>query len=225
MTQPRNLAAAFAFAGLLLAGSIANAEVRVYLEAGATKADPSDVTAEFTTENDNASWGLSDMYGGNLQVGIDFGPVRIGGKARVFAGEVDTISGVNNLGIGSSGAGASEGQDRAPFDTVLGVGTINAYWDIYDITVADTGAGITPYIGVGVGTAHGFMRACGVLATEAAQIRCDHRNDRSRAYTISAGAVVSINKGVGLTVEYERIETNLSDLDLDTATVGLRISF
>ena len=224
MTQPRNLAAAFAFAGLLLAGSIANAEVRVYLEAGATKADPSNVTAEFTTENDNASWGLSDMYGGNLHVGIDFGPVRIGGKARVFVGEVDSISGVNNVGLGNTTDGF-DGQDRAPFDTVLGIGTINAYWDIHDLTVADTGAGVTPYIGFGVGTAHGFMRACGNLTGAATIARCDHRNDSSRAYTISAGAVVSINKGVGLTVEYERIETDMSDLDLDTATVGLRISF
>jgi outer membrane protein W len=223
MIQPKNIAAAFALAGLVFAGSIASAEDfgRFYIEVGAARADSSDVDAEFTADNLNATWSLSDMYGGELQIGADLGHFRTDVKARVFAGEVDAITGVFNVGTGTD----LLGQDRAPLDTIVGIATINAYWDIYDIKFGDSGAGITPFLGVGVGTAKGFMRACGNLNTEVAQTRCDHRNDSSRAFVGSVGALFSINEGVGLTIEYERIDTDIGGLDLNTASIGLRVSF
>ena len=164
-------------------------------------------------------------YGGELQIGADFGHFRADVKARIFAGEVDSISGVTDVGRGGSSAGVSDGQDRSPLDTIIGIATVNAYWDIYDIKFGDSGAGVTPFVGVGVGTAKGFMRACGNLVTEAAQTRCDHRNDSSRAIVGSVGALFSINEGVGLTAEYECIDTDIGGLDLNTVSVGLRISF
>ena len=70
-----------------------------------------------------------------------------------------------------------------------------------------------------------FIGACGNLTTEVLQIRCDHRNDRSRAIVGSVGALLSITEGVGLNVEYERIDTSLGGLDLNTVSLGLRVSF
>jgi hypothetical protein len=224
MVQSKNLAVAFAFLFALAISSVGNAGNRFYIEVGAATADPSDVTAEFTTENLNATWGLSDMVGGKLQIGGDFGHFRTDVKVRVFAGEVDTISGVTAVGIGRR-VGNPEGQDRSPIDAIISVGTINAYWDIYDIKLGETGAGITPFVGIGAGLAQGFMRSCGQLLTEANVTRCDHRNDKSRAIVGSVGALLSINEGIGLTAEYERIDTDIGGLDLNTVSVGLRISF
>ena len=61
MLQPKNLVAAFAFLIASTAGGIGNADNRFYIEAGAATADPSDVAAEFTGDNLNATWGLSDL--------------------------------------------------------------------------------------------------------------------------------------------------------------------
>ena len=213
MIQPKNLAAAFAFVGLLTTSGIAKADPKLYVEVGAMWANPGDTAAEFTTENTGAIWDLSEMAGGKLQIGADFGSVRAEGKFRVLQGDVDAISG-GVTGVTSVTNG--EGPDAA-----LGVATFNIYWDISDIKAGDEAA-VTPYVGVGVGVARGFMQAEGTLG---GQIREDHRTEEGTALTGAVGALFSINEKIGITAEYEYIDIDFGGLDVHSASLGLRLSF
>ena len=133
MIQPKNFVAAFAFVGLLTTSGIVNAEVPdLYVEAGYTWVNPGDIDAEFTSENLNANWDLSDMIGGKLQVGIDFGNFRLDGKLRIYEGDIDAITGVTAVnvcsGLANTGFPKLRGQcDPEGPQAVVGVGTINAY--------------------------------------------------------------------------------------------------
>jgi len=212
MIQPKNLAVAFAFMGLLTISGIANADGKLYVEVGASMVQPGDASAEFTTQRTGASWDLGDMQGGKLEIGGDFGQFRAGVKIRVLEGDVDAISGVTAVSSVTGGEGP---------DTVLGVATFNLYWDIADIEAGDK-ASITPYVGVGAGHAQGFMQAEGTLA---GVLREDHRNDGGTALSGSVGALFSINENVGVTAEYEYLDVDFGGLDVHSASLGLRLSF
>ena len=148
MVQPKNIAAAFALAGMVFAGSMANAEGlggRFYIEVGAVTADPDNLATLFTKDNVNAVYDLDRMAGGRAQIGGDFGPIRTDLKVRALRGGVSSIT-------GSPGAGAISGDDA-----VLAVGTLNIYGEV-DVDIDDNFT-ITPYIGIGAGYSHGFVRA------------------------------------------------------------------
>ncbi len=153
------------------------------------------------------------MAGGKLQIGADFGPVRAEGKFRVLQGSVDAISG-GVTGVTSVTNGEGPG-------AALGVATFNVYWDIYDIKAGDE-ASVTPYVGVGVGVARGFMQAEGTLG---GVVREDHRTDDGSALTGAVGALFSINDNIGVTAEYEYIDIGFGGLDVHSASLGLRLAF
>ena len=213
MIQPRNIAAAFALSGLVFAGSIANAEGlggRFYVEVGAVTANPDNAIDEFTRDNLNATWDLDRMIGAKGAIGGDFGHVRLEGKVRAMRGDVNTIS-------GSPGGTATES------DAILAVGTLNVYADIYDLQLGEM-VTLTPYIGMGYGFAYGFMQA---NAPGVANVsRTDHRNDGGRARAGMLGALIEVADTVGLTAEYERLDTGLSGQDdVNSFSLGLRFTF
>ena len=213
MVNPKHWVAAFAFVGLLTSSGVANAEGKMYVEVGASMAQPGDASAEFTTENLAASWDLGEMMGGKLEIGGDFGQFRAGVKIRYLEGDVDAISG------GVTGVSSVTGGEGP--DTVLGVATFNIYWDIADIKAGDD-ASITPYVGVGAGHARAFMQAEGTLA---GVLREDHRNDSGKALTGTVGALFSVSDNVGISAEYEYMDIDIGGLDVHSASIGLRLSF
>jgi len=208
MVQSKNLVAVLSFVGLLTTSGIANADGKFYVEAGASYTQPSDVNAEFTSENLNAVWDLDNVIGAKFQIGGDFGQFRTDLKVRAFKnGNVDAISnGVTAIA-----------NDR----TILGIATLNGYWDITDIKAGDN-ASITPFVGIGGGYAAGFMEADGTLG---GVVRTDHRNDRGRALVGTVGALFSVNEYFGLTAEYEYIDTSVGSIDGHAASLGLRVTF
>ena len=217
MIQPKSLVAAFAFVGLLTTSGIANSESvsSFYVEVGVSHTtDVDDVTADFSQQNTNATWGISEMIGAKFQIGGDFGYFRTDLKLRaMYAGQglgfggVETISGgVNNVG-----------NSRA----ILGVGTLNGYVDIYDIKVGDD-AFITPYVGIGGGYARGYMEASGDLNGDNLK---DHNNTGGLAIVYTGGALFSVNEHFGVSAEYERIDTDVGGFDAHTASLGLRVTF
>ncbi len=122
MIQSKNLVATFIVAGLLATSNIANADGKLYVEGGFTYSVPGDVDAEFTTENTTASWSLSSMVGGKVQVGSDFGKVRVDAKLQYLEGDVDDISGGVTKVTSVTG---SKGPNAA-----FGVATLNLYYDL-----------------------------------------------------------------------------------------------
>jgi hypothetical protein len=209
MMQPKFLVAAFVFVGMLTTSGIANAESRFYVEVGASFGDPDDVTAEFTRGNENAIWGLDRMNAAKLQVGGDFGMFRTDLKLRAFQGDVSTISGASAIGDGSK--------------AFFGMATVNGYVDIHEFKLGVGDASITPYIGIGGGVAGGFLEGDGTVA---GQVRVDHRQSKGMAVVGTLGALFSINKHVGLSAEYERINTDAANgFDINTYGLGLRVTF
>ena len=214
MIQLKNLAAAFALAGLVFAGSSANAKdfgASFYLEAGVLTADPDNAIDEFTRDNLAATWDLDRMKGARGQIGGDFGHVRADFKFRAMHGDVNSISGTPG------------GSNVTESDAILAVGTLNLYVDIYDIPVTD-GFTITPYFGVGYGYSYGFMQANAPGTNNVS--RTDHRNDGGRAKVGMIGALFEVADTVGLTAEFEHMDTGLSGQDdVDSWSVGLRLTF
>jgi len=219
MIQPKFLVAALAFVGLLTTSGIAKAEANLYVEFGATWADGENVAAEFTTENEGAVWDISDLEGGKLEIGVDFGVFRAGVKGRIFDGEVDAISGVTDVNSGGNNFGTIETTDPEGPNALLGVATINAYWDITDFEAGVTS--FTPFVGIGIGRAFGFMQAQGELGGVR---RVDHRNDEGQAITGTVGALFSVGP-IGLTADYEYIDTNVGGINAHTYSAGLRLAF
>jgi len=213
MIQPKFLVAAFALVGLLTTSGFANADGKMYVEVGGTWASVSDVDAEFTTENLDATWDLDDMIGAKLQIGGDFGAFRTDLKIRALYGGIDSISNVTNVSV--------LGPRYAEPAQIL-VATINAYWDITDYKISDGDAFITPYVGVGAGHGLGFLEADGNLGGVP---REDHRNDHGAVYAVTGGALFSVNEHLGLSAEYEYIDTNVGGLDAHSANIGLRVTF
>ena len=211
MIQPRNIAAAFALAGLVFAGSIANAEGlggRFYVEAGVLTADPDTATDEFTRDNLAAIWDLSRMKGAKVQIGGDFGYFRTDFKFRAMYGDIDSISGT---------PGGATTEDEA----ILAAGTVNAYVDVYDIELGES-VTLTPYLGIGVGYSYGFMQANAAGDVD----RTEHRNDGGRATVGMVGALFEVADTIGVTIEYERMDTGLEGHnDIDSFSAGLRLTF
>jgi len=208
MIQSKNLAIVLALVGLLTTSGIANADAKFYMEVGGVMGDPSDASAEFTTENTGAAWGFDDMLGAKLQFGGDFGHVRTDVKMRYLEGGIDSISG------GVSGITDDE--------VHIGVATVNVYFDIYDFKAEGSEVGVTPYVGIGVGYAAGFMEADGTLG---GVVRTDHRNDRGSALSGVIGALFSATDNIGLTAEYERLDTGVGGVDANNYSLGLRLTF
>jgi hypothetical protein len=209
MIQSKNFVAALAFIGLLTTGGVANADGQFYVELGASHADPGDVLAEFTIGNESATWSLDDLHGAKFQIGGDFGYFRTDLKARAFQGEVDSVTGASDITSGGKGV-------------ILGVVTLNGYLDIYDIKLGDTDAFITPFVGIGGGYAHGVMQADGVVAGIR---RTDHRQAGGLAIVGTVGALFSLNQYIGLSADYERIDTDAGGVDANTYNLGLRVTF
>jgi outer membrane protein W len=213
MIQPKNIAAAFALAGFVFAGSIANAEgfldADFYIEAGILTANPDDAIDEFTRDNLAATWDLDRMTGAKAQIGGDFGHIRLDAKLRAMRGDINSISGT---------PGGTTTEDEA----IIAVGTLNAYLDVYDIPVGEFFT-ITPYVGVGYGFAYGFMQA---NAAGAGVDRTDHRNDGGRAKVGMIGALFEVADTVGVTIEYERLDTGFSGQDnVNNVSAGIRLTF
>ena len=76
-------------------------------------------------------------------------------------------------------------------------------------------------MGIGVGRAVGFIQADGDLLGVR---RSDHRNAEGAAWTGTVGVLFSVS-GIGITADYEYIDTNVGDLNAHTTSVGLRLSF
>jgi opacity protein-like surface antigen len=222
MKYPKNLATAFVFGSLLITSSIAHADGKLsdgklYVEGGLTWSQVGDVDAEFTTENTGASWDIGDMTGGKLQIGSDFGSVRIDAKFQYLEGDVDGISSVTSVKAVTNGEGPN---------AALGVATLNLYYDI-DLNKGAE-AKFTPYIGFGVGMARGFMQAEGTLDPAGAspsQVREDHRTQNGTALAGMAGAYFSVNENVGITTEYEYLDVDFGGLSAHSLSLGLRMSF
>jgi len=212
MIQLKNLAAAVALVGVSFAGCVANAEGlggRFYVEVAGVTSSPDNATAKFSDQNLDATWDLSRMYGASVQIGGDFGHFRTDLKVRGLHGSVDSITG-------------TPGGEPTKADTLLAVATINAYIDVYDIELGES-VTLTPYFGAGTGYAHGYMRATlpndGLLQNEQA-------NDGGRAYSMMVGALIEFADTVGLTAEYEHLDTNLTGFsDANNYSVGLRLTF
>ncbi len=211
MVQSKNLVAAFVVLGLLATSDIANADGKLYVEGGFTWSLPGEADAEFTTEKINASWDISSMTGGKLQIGSDFGQVRVDAKFQYLEGDVDGINGVTNVKSVTGGQGP---------DAALGVATLNLYYDI-ELKKGAINA-ITPYVGAGVGMARGFMQAEGTLG---GVLREDHRTDNATAFAGIAGAFFPINDNTGITTEYEYLNVGFGGLNAHSFSAGLRFSF
>jgi outer membrane protein W len=215
MIRSKNLVAAFILIFLLAASNIASADGKMYVEGGFTYSLPGDVDAEFTTENTTASWGLSSMTGGKVQVGSDFGNIRVDAKLQYLEGDVDDISGgVTNV----TTIAKSQGPNAA-----LGVATLNFYYDI-DLKKGDKDA-FTPYVGFGIGMARGFMQAQGTLVKNGGSLREDHRTSDGTAIAGIAGAFFKINDKAGITTEYEYLDVDFGGLSNHSFSAGLRLSF
>ena len=122
----KSLITGIALVGLLGAPNFADAndgspDGKLYVEVGGTWSQPSDADAEFTTQNTNASWDLSDMKGIKVQVGSDFGKFRIDAKFQYLEGDVDGISGgVTVLEVDPRSASAEAGIIPGDVITLIG---------------------------------------------------------------------------------------------------------
>jgi opacity protein-like surface antigen len=214
----KNLVAGIALAVLLGTPNPSNAnesnpDGKLYVEVGGTWSMPSDVDAEFTTENTTANWDLSDMKGMKVQIGSDFGKFRIDAKFQYLEGDVDGISGgVTNVKSVTGGDGPN---------AAVGVATLNFY---ADLPLPNKGSEnkVTPYLGAGVGLARGFMQAEGTLASV---LREDHRTNDGTALAGIAGAFFQVNEKMGLTTEYEYLNVGFGGLSNHSLSVGLRFAF
>ena len=212
MIQLKNLVAAFMVIALFAESDSANAEGKLYVEGGVTWTQPGDVGAEFTSENVQANWDLSSMLGGKVQIGSDFGKVRVDAKFQYLEGDVDGIDkGVTNVKSVTNGDGP---------DAALGVATLNLYYDFDVNKGAETS--FTPYLGFGVGLARGFMQAEGTLTSI---LREDHRTSDGAVLAGIAGAFFPINDNAGITTEYEYLHVDFGGLNAHSLTLGLRMSF
>ena len=212
MFSYKSLLSAVILLGLMSGADVAQAEnsdAKLYVEIGGTWAHPGDADAEFTTENLNASWDLGDMTGGKLQIGADLGKTRVDAKVTALTGDVDGISGATGV------KSVTGGQES---DTALIVGTLNVYYDFTDINKSS----ITPYVGIGIGYARGFMQAEGTMATI---LREDHRSDSGTAIAGTVGALFSTSEKMGITAEYEYLDVGIGGLSVHSTSVGLRFSF
>ncbi len=216
MRKPKNLVIAMVIASLILVFNMRFALAEsdlMYFEFGGSIGSGGEADAKFTDDNTSASWDIGDLVGAKLQLGWDVGKVRADVKARLMQGDVDSISGgvssVNSIG------------SRSGPDVLLGLATINAYFDIADIEISKENS-LTPYVGAGFGYARGFMQADGVLA---GVNRKDHRGDTGAAITAVVGTSASLSSSVALTAEYEYIHTDLGDFDAHLFNLGLRFSY
>jgi hypothetical protein len=216
MIQPRLLVAVLAFVGVLTTSGIANADGEIvgkyYVEGGVLWANPGDVVADFTDDIDRQNFSLGEMEGLKLQIGGDFGHFRTDFKFRAMYGDIDAISG---------GVSAISTDTRFAEPAQLAVATVNAYLDIYDIPIAGD-AFITPYVGLGGGYGAGFLEIEGTLA---GTVRNDHRFDSGTVWSGTVGVLFSINEHLGLSAEYERLNTNVGGFDANSGSVGLRVTF
>lgn len=214
MIQPKHLVAAFAFVGLLATGGVANADGKFYVEGGASWAtNVDDVTTPFTNENLGAVWDLDDMKGLKLQIGGDFGHFRTDVKIRGMFGDVDSITG----GVTNVNAEAVRHFEPAQFATV----TLNAYVDLTEYNVGGD-ATITPFIGLGGGMGIGFLESNGTLL---GVLRRENHNDHGNVWSGTVGALFSVNEHFGLSLDYERLQTNIGGVDMNTFNAGIRVTF
>ena len=220
----KSLVTGIALVGLLTVSNFTNAaesksDGKLYVEVGGTWSQPSDADAEFTTQNTNASWDLSDMKGIKVQIGSDFGKFRIDAKFQYLEGDVDGISGgVTNVRSVTGGDGPN---------AALGVATLNFY---ADLALPNRGSEnkFTPYLGAGVGLARGFMQAEGTFDPAGARpsaLREDHRTGDGTALAGIAGAFFKVNDKMGLTTEYEYLNVGFGGLSNHSLSVGLRFAF
>ena len=121
-------------------------------------------------------------------VGYDFGGARIEGEVLRIENKVDTYGFSNDGGLGAGLLGANNADSGK---TNVTAGMMNLYYDI------DTGTGLTPYVGGGVGWGRTKFNDYSLGATNIIDDA-----DKGLAYQLIAGLRAAVNDAIDVTADY-----------------------
>jgi len=170
-----------------------------------------------------SSWASDTFKGAKVQVGHDYGKVRLDVQMSAGHGGVDSIGGVAADQTGDEGAFAAL--------------SLNLYWDIYRLDLGQYGAkggffnaALTPYVGAGFGAAAVVLKG----ETTSSNAGRDHALSGGPMHHFTVGLLLDVTESVGLTVAYNHIKVTgvgrrnsevTDDHDNQAFEAGLRYTF
>jgi len=204
-----------------------------YLEVGYTQSSISSFKDKYKKTKSSLAlessslWNTETFEGAKLQIGNDFGKVRLDLKVAAGRGGIDSIGGVAADQTGDEGAFAAL--------------SLNLYWDIYRLDLGQFGAkaglfnaALTPYIGAGFGAAAVALKGEQSGIGAGTSNGKDHAISGGPMHHYTAGILVDVTESVGLTVAYDhttvegvgrRNVSGTDDHDNESVEVGLRYTF
>ena len=168
-----------------------------------------DIDAKYRSTS-TVKWSLESMKGGTLELGHDFGEFRVSARLSAMDGGVDKI--------------AASDVTADSDDAIMGIATVNAYWDIIRENVVDD-VYITPFVGLAAGATGGFMRGNNGGADNGQAGGGDDRSGVGAAYGGHAGLYLEVTENIGLTSEYTMLHASKGNNNIHMANVGLRLTF
>jgi hypothetical protein len=183
-----------------------------------------DVNADYIRPGNNPStWQLEDGKGGKLEVGADFGKIRVSWRVGAQSSRVKTI---DNAVLK---AGKAD-------DAAFAYSTANVALDLYRFVLIgeDKAFGgivpviaLTPYVGGGYGYGGGWM-----TGKKDSDVLTGSNTKRDAAghgvvTSYEAGALINVASFVGMTVGYQRLYIQFDDEDVTSNlfNMGVRFTF
>lgn len=140
----------------------------------------------------------SDGFAFSAAAGYDFGAARLEGEILRIENDVDQYGFANDGGLGAAALGfnsATTGKTGAT------LGMLNIYYDI------ETGTGLTPYLGAGVGWGR-----IGYNNYEVNNVPIVNRADEGVAYQLIAGLSAAVSDAIDVTADYRYLGADERDL-------------
>jgi len=179
-----------------------------YVEVGYTLSSISDFKDKYKSDTSAAtlltssSWASDKFKGAKVQIGTDFGKLRLDVKMAAGHGDVKSIGGLVADQTGDDGAFAAL--------------SINLFWDIYRLDLGQYGAKIgffnaalTPYIGAGFGAAavalKGETTASTTTGTGAGR---DVAISGGPMHGYTVGLLLEVTESVGMTVAWNHTKVS-----------------
>jgi hypothetical protein len=195
--------------GVAVADGHSNGKSGTYVATSFAMGNFGDIDAKYRSSG-TVKWALEDMKGGTVELGHDFGEFRVSTRITAMSGGVDKIAATD----------VTADSD----DAIMGIATLNAYWDIIRENISDD-LYITPYVGLAVGATGGFMRGTNGGADDGQTGGGDDRSGVGAAYGGHAGLFLEVTENIGLTSEYTMIHASKGSNNIHMANVGLRLTF
>lgn len=184
-----------------------------YLGISGHKGAINDVEAGYNFNTVDSRWQLDDGEGAKIQLGYDWGKIRIDGRLGAISSSVESI---DNAVLEN---GTSD-------DAALAYATLNLDLDLYRFELRNEIA-VTPYVGGGAGYGGGWMTGKKASDTAGADSKRDAAG-RGFAYTAEAGVLINITDWAGITLGYNYLHMSLGqskDLSSSMGEFGVRFTY